>query len=77
MVMKQQLCGVTTCLDHSTCAIEHNVVFYDNQCLLLVIQEAETNLKPVEDSGDSSHSQVPGRSITDYVEARYGSSNLQ
>lgn len=69
--MKQQLYGVTRCLDHSTCAMEHNIVFLDNQCLLLVIQEAETNQKPVEDSGDSPQSQVPGRSITDYVEARY------
>lgn len=58
--------------DHSKCAIEHNVVFHDNQCLFLVIQEAETNLKPViEDSGNSSQNQVPGRSVSDDVEARY------
>lgn len=64
--------------DHFICAIEHNVVYLDNEHhFLLVIQEAETNLKPVEDSGASSQSPVPGRSLTDYVEARYGICNLE
>lgn len=48
--------------------MEQNVV-HDNERLLSLLQEAETDLKPVvEDSSDTPLSQA---SITEYVETRY------
>lgn len=48
--------------------MEQNVV-HDNKRLLSLLQEAETDLKPVvEDSSDTPRCQA---SITEYVETRY------